>query len=67
MAEALWADVATAGLGGARGRKLSRRGHRVGTPAKGCPGGGWGLRREKQQQNDNQRGSEEGSPHPADR
>lgn len=67
MEEALWAVVATAGLGGGPGRKQSRRGPCVGALAKGCSGGSWGLCREKGQQNGNQLGSKEGNPHPTDR
>ncbi|EPQ18316.1 hypothetical protein D623_10017540 [Myotis brandtii] len=66
MEEALWADVATAGLGGGPGRKQSGRGQCAGIPAKGCSGGSWGLCKEKGQQNDNQLGSKEGIPHPTD-
>lgn len=47
MGEALWADVATTGLGGGPGRKRYRSGHCVGIPATGCSEGtgDWAGRR----------------------
>lgn len=66
MGEALWAVVAAAGLGRGWGRKLSRSGHCVGTPAEAALGT-WGPGRERGQQNGNQLGGKQGNPHPMGR